>query len=387
MSKVTTRLQVLLVEDEPEDLTQYERDFPSVFSSCQVEADIHPCVSFEDAFERTSNPLYRYDLIISDTYKGEIQNRDAQVMQMVNDYRGTRFCPMVVYSSGVQPPELEETAFVIWADKGKPRDIERAIKQLIETNIPQLARKLHDELERSAGSYLWEFLEKKWDYLTSTEKVDAIVLERLIRRRAALQIGRLNPDAEMPVELDFIEGMEFYLYPPTSKDKRLGSIIKNKSDESFRVILTPHCHLTVQQNETYPRADYVLTIKAFSAIDIIDKAHTNHDGTKRNPWSGKKNDKLRRRIQSPADAMGKPSGRYWFMPSFLDIIPDMYCDYLQLDSILYTDLDQEFDHIATIDTPFAEALQSCFTRFYSAVGIPSLEAKKFRHLVREESDS
>ena len=64
MNNLSAKLQVLLVEDHQEDLSQYLRDFPSVFSSCHVEADIHPCLNFDDAFEWISNPLYQYDLII-----------------------------------------------------------------------------------------------------------------------------------------------------------------------------------------------------------------------------------------------------------------------------------------------------------------------------------
>ena len=158
MSNGTTRLQVLLVEDELDDLKQYERDFPNVFSAYHVEADIHPCSNFDEAFALMSNPLYRYDLIISDTYRGPTQNRDAQVMRMVKDYRGTRLCPLVVYSSGVKPPDLQETAFVVWADKGRRGDIERAINQLLGTNIPQIARKLHNDLERSADRIFGIFL-------------------------------------------------------------------------------------------------------------------------------------------------------------------------------------------------------------------------------------
>ncbi len=88
--------------------------------------------------------------------------------------------------------ELTETAFVVWADKSTSNDIERAICQLLDTNIPQLARKLHDELERVAGSYLWGFLEEKWEQLNTPSSLDIAVLERMIRHRAAIQIGDIG---------------------------------------------------------------------------------------------------------------------------------------------------------------------------------------------------
>ncbi len=381
-----SRLQVLLVEDDQDDLRQLVRDLPVVFSSRRLEADIHPCETFEDAFAQITNPLYRFDLILSDTYRGRIGNRDAKVLRMVNTYQGSRFCPLVIFSSGPKPPELIESAFLVWADKGTSKDIERAMNKLLDTNIPQLARMLHNDIERSAGSYLWGFLEKRWDNLMS-EKVDADVLERLIRRRAALQIGRLNPSVKGTQELEEVKASEFYIYPSISEDLRLGEILINVEDDTFRVVLTPHCHLRIQPDETLPRAEHVLTVKVFPAKETILNAYKKPDGTQKNPWRGnteKKTDKLRRRIKSPAEQMGKLDGRYWFMPGFLDI-PGSYCDFLQLESLAYQEIIDtgKFKRVAAIDAPFAEALQSCFTRFYLRVGLPNLNPDDFRQLMDE----
>ena len=347
-----------------------------MFAECKTEVDIHPCGDFDEAFVLTANPLYRYDLIISDTYRGSFANRDAQVLKMIRNYRDTRFCPLVVYSSGPKPADLTETAFVIWADKGKSQDIERAIKQVLSTNIPQLARKLQEELDRSAGSYLWGFLERNWEYLKKHSSVD--VLERLIRRRASMQIGRLAPDGE---EVQKIEGLEFYLYPPISRDFRLGDVIKTKTDGNIFVLLTPHCHLTIQPKEDTPRADYVLAVKTFNFDEIIKKTSTI-DSIFKNPWKGSPEEvkeKLRKRTQSPAQ-LGQPNGRYWFLPSFLEI-PEMYCDFLQVVSIEYNCLTNDYTRIATLDTPFAEALQSCFTCFYSSIGFSNLNYEKYSYLI------
>src|SRR6266567_1862148 len=153
------KLQVLLVEDDSGDLKRFEQALPPVFQQNQVEVTLHPCGDFADAFKFASDPLRRYDLIISDTYRGATQNGDADVLNMVNAYRGSKFCPLVVYSSGVKPATLKESQFVLWADKGKPGDIERALTDVLKTGVPQIARKLHEELEKSAASFLWPFLE------------------------------------------------------------------------------------------------------------------------------------------------------------------------------------------------------------------------------------
>src|SRR4051812_12772657 len=107
-------LQVLLVEDDAGDLKAFQESFPRLFQQNQVEVTLHPCGDFAKAFELASDPLRRYDLIISDTYNGPTKNGDADVLKMVNIYRGSRFCPLVVYSSGVKPPALKESQFVLW---------------------------------------------------------------------------------------------------------------------------------------------------------------------------------------------------------------------------------------------------------------------------------
>ena len=92
------------------------------------------------------------------------------------------------------------------ADKSKGNeDILDKMKELIDTGIPEIARKLHDELDRAAGSYLWEFLEGNWDGLQDNLS-DPDILERLVRRRASIQIGRLDPDEPLPTEVERCSG-------------------------------------------------------------------------------------------------------------------------------------------------------------------------------------
>jgi len=367
MTSETTRLQVLLVEDEPADLKQYERDLPGVFSLSQVEADIHTCDDFDDAIARTSNPLLRYDLIISDTYKGPAKNWDAQVIKMVENYRGSRFCPLVVYSSGVKPEKLVETAFVVWADKSKSGDIERAINQLLGTNIPQLARKLNDELERATGSYLWDFLEDKWRQLNEPSPLDSTVLERMVRQRAAIQIGDLDTDSGFGGLLAR-HAPEYYIYPAFDNPHfNLGDVLRGKENQAeWRVILTPHCHLFVQAGQEKPRAEHVLLVKVLRAETVLG------DKLENTKTSDAKAKKLGLWSRSPAQTGRPPEGRHWYLPGFLDI-PHSFCDFLQIESVAYEGVTDGYDRIATLTQPYAEALQSCFTGFYATVGIPGCQ--------------
>jgi hypothetical protein len=377
MSEAKSRLQVLLVEDEPDDLKQYERDFPAVFVSCGVDADIHPCHDFDDAFNLTSNPLNRFDLIVSDTYRNPVMNRDPQVLRMVENYRGNRFCPLVIYSSSVMPPELHQGPFLVWADKSKPGDIERAMRRVLETRIPQLARKLHDELEGSAGSYLWTLLEEKWDQLNTPSPLGADVLERMVRRRAAIQIGDIDPSSGT-ASLRKRHAPEYYIYPAFRPACfNLGDVLRAKEDAGdWRVILTPHCHLVIQSNQVTPRADHVLLVKAIRAEEVLGDKIEKAKGK----GKSERAKKLAKWTQSPARIEGQPDGRHWYLPGFLDI-PHSFCDFLQVQSVPHDKVVTDFECIATLVPPYAEALQSCFATFYSSVGLPEIQTESIMSLL------
>ena len=371
-------LHILLVEDDEENLKLLMESLPSELDNYHLQWE--DCVDFEDAITRVATR--RYDLVVTDIYRDRqgsrkgIDPEDDRAKDIVAKIRSERFCPVVAFTDGSIPPSLREGPFVKLADKSKGNvQIIEKIRALLATGIPGIAKKLHDELDRASGSYLWDFLEGNWERLRENGLAEPSVLERLVRRRAAMQIGRLDPVSDDPAEVETIEGVEYYIHPPVSDELRLGEILRYNTDGSFRVVLTPHCHLAIHPGKEKPRAEYILTAKTVPAKELL----------KTYPPQGNSEDKklksLGRMMQSPArDNRLQPEGRYWFLPGFLDM-PDLYCDFLQLESIPYNDVLYRHERFAVLDTPFAEAFQSCFTRFYSAVGLPELNKNGFRHLI------
>ncbi len=373
-------LNVLLVEDTPQDLKAYVRDFPGVFKGCEINVAIHSVDSFDKALELVKATHIRYDLILSDTYRGEQKNRDAAVIEMVENYRKGRFCPLIVFSASAKPDALVLGAFVAWADKSVNGDIESAIKKMLATGIPQLARRLHDELDQSAGGFLWKFLEVNWGKLWPGGTPDVAVLERLVRRRAALQLSEIGGSTGTPEPLTSIAGLEYYIYPPLHSGRfRLGHIIKHKtSADDIRVVITPHCHLTIQQQQTEPRAKHVLTVKTTNANTVLGSEKiTNAKAL----LEIKRDNRLKTWATPPSgEPVGLPEGRFWFLPAFLEI-PHSYADFQQIESLAYSDLTVNFTPLATLTPPFAESLQSCFLAYYAGVGIPNIRPESIRSLL------
>lgn len=362
-------LNVLLVDDDPQTLQQLIRDLPSLFEDKDINVNIDPKDSFGEAMEAAINPHVRYDLVISDTYKGDFKEMNAAVTSMVTKYREGKFCPIVVYSTGPCPDSLDCSAFVCWADKSTSDGLENTIREVLDLGIPQTARRLHDELDETAGDFLWGFLEKKWDKLNVAAKINTDVINRLIRRRAALILSDLTPGKYAAINNKY--GLEYYIYPALDQPYfSLGDIVKSKDNQQLRVILTPHCHLYKQPNQATPKAEYILTVKTVPVKNVLgEKLQTT-----KSMEEAKQSGKLKDWAQSPARTNKPPNGRHWYLPKFLEI-PHLYCDFLQVESLSFNDLNGSYERVATLLPPYAEALQECFSSFYGSVGIPDIEPK------------
>ncbi|MFK5913618.1 MAG: hypothetical protein QM484_04515 [Woeseiaceae bacterium] len=372
---MTIHLHLLFVEDNPEEYKQIIRQITEYFDlQDDLEVHIDGKQNFEDAMISINNPHIRYDLIISDTYRGDHANRDAAVLELVDAYRkNNKFCPLIVCSSGVCPSALESSAFVNWVEKDRPENLDKALTAILGLGIPQLARSLHNEIDSIAGDFLWTFLEKNWKVLDKEPGFNSGSLERLIRGRAAMVLNDLVPGGGNYSAVTSRHGLEYYIYPSLDHNYySLGDIIKNKDNpDDMRVILTPHCHLYKQQGQPLPKAEYVLTVKTELASSVLGEKLEN---LKKGKDKGKKLDKIAKWACSPSQTERKPAGRHWYLPHFLEV-PHAFCDFLQVESIDYDKLESAYECIATLTPPYAEAMQQSFASFYGSVGIPNIDPK------------
>jgi hypothetical protein len=120
----------------------------------------------------------------------------------------------------------------------------------------------------------------------------------------------------------------------------------------------------------------VLTIKTVNAADVLGEKVANARGAEKEI----KHKKLGLWSRSPAQTGRKPDGRHWYLPAFLEI-PHMFCDLLQIESVPYGEVAANFDAIATLVPPYAEALQACFVSFYGSVGIPVLRIESIEDIL------
>lgn len=373
VKKVKEKLAILFVDDDPDNIRQFKAVLPNEIAGHKVFWDFSG--SFESGLERLS--VHHYDLLVTDVQRGRpskdraITEENNGAKDLVDTILKERFCPIILFSDGGIPESFEERPFLKFISKGSPdfeKHLTQEIENLIVTGVPIAARRMHNLIDKYSGSYLWEFLEGNWQKF-SDAKISSDQIERIVMRRAALLLGRLEDGAEGHEERSQVHSVDYYIYPRLSGDYRLGEIIRHKEKNEFFVVLTPHCHLMRQPGQQVPRAEYIVLVHAIPATAVL---------------KGKSSDKIARslsrliRIQGHEDT-GKPEGRYSFLPGFLDI-PDLYCDMLRITHIPFADLDKEYERVAVLDAPFAEAVQMQMAQFYSSIGLPTLIDAHFAHL-------
>ncbi len=377
-------LSVLLVEDDKEYLKLLLESLPRELEDCNLHYT--PCDSFDEALRILK--YQRFDLVLSDVFRDssrtldkiDIENPPARDIN--SELMKNQPCPMVAFTSGSFPQSMVEQVgpFFKIVDKAKDEFILKAMKEILDTGIPQIANRLHRDLDQATGpDYLWGFLIDKWDELSSQMDNAAggdrrLLLERLIRRRAAVQLGRLKPLGEEAIEIEFITASEYYIMPPLSEEYKLGHILKRKNDDSIYVVMTPHCHLVTHPGQEVTRADHVLLAHIYPMKGLLSEK--NRTITDLN--------KLKTYIKISPD-FGKPRGRYWFLPGFLDI-PDSYCDFLKTASVPYETLKSDYYPLAVLDAPFAESLQSCYSSIFASIGVPDLKPEHFMHLIESPEE-
>ena len=373
-------LRALFVDDDEEIIQQCQELMPKQIQDHEVLWEF--ASSFEDAIGLLSQE--KYDVVVTDVYKGRnltgksnVSDADNHAKAIVDSVKRLGFSFVVLYSDGPKPEGMFESPSIRFVDKSAakpefPESVTEVLAELIKArgSSLEILRKLRAELDRAAGSYVWEFIDDHWDQLNQDPAFLASGLERLIRRRAVTQLNE-EVQAQGLARRTAADRYDYYIYPPLQGSMRLGTLVRRKSDQAFFVVLTPHCHLVSQGKDGEgrdkpPRADLILLSQCLDARDVIGSFKSvNKSGSLRIPATG-----------------GVPDGRICFLPGFAEI-PDMFADLMRLSSVPYDSIGREFDSIAVLDSPFAEAIQSSLSRFYANVGHRNLSEQDFPKVFEE----
>lgn len=323
------------------------------------------CPRFSDALDRLRNE--RFDLLILDLKDDCGGALDAESVpagvKVLNELKAIRFLPIVVYSAIAYKLEDQQTSFVRIVNKRESvLKVNEEINAIFSTKLPELVRRI-DELQRS---YMWDFVGNHWSHFDDNhQKID---LAYLLARRLAIELQAnarnltrtVVADGNIPIaDPKNVHPMEMFIHPPINNHRLSGDILKVSSpSEMYWIVLTPSCDFSQNNAEKIVLAQ-CLPLKEQIEYSkwMADKSNKKLEGDLKALLGDNRSDSQRE--------------RYKFLPGTY-FLPDLVVDFQKLRT---ADLQEviAMECVASLDSPFAEAVVSKFSRYFGRLGTPDLD--------------
>lgn len=339
-------LTILFIDDDADAAEVAKKSIQKLDGGAQC----YIC-GFEDAKKLIIQ--HRPDIVILDLLLGsEMPGMDIREF-IWKDH----FCPYIVWSA---EPERHDDEYPLHPfAKSVKRGLgeEQKLNQEIQRMRPYIEtlKEIDNYIKRQFSLAMQKVSpDILTDITPEKEQVDAIT--RVGRRRLAALIDELSPND------DALAPWEMYVCPPVSDNLRLGDIVKvvgrDSSDpNSFFIILTPSCDLIDTEGRD-PKVSEVLVAQCIPTRDGLDRANLGG-------LSSKKSNRLKGQFLSPGHLNGIIP-----LPKYFDKIPSMAADVRKLGLIPMQDLRNEYDHVASIDSPFRELISWAYMQTSCRPGLP-----------------
>ena len=158
--------------------------------------------------------------------------------------------------------------------------------------------------------------------------------------------------------------MQYYVMPPVEPAPLVGDVYQGQIGEHNGqwVLLTPSCDMVTGRE----KAALVLLARCLQLTEQVEYQQWR-DGlpTPSRIINGKLQDLLRNNRRD------SQSERFLFLPGALSL-PDLVVDFQQLVT-LQRERMGGLERLASLDSPFAEALLARFTRYFGRLGTPDLD--------------
>ena len=370
---MTVCWRVLVVDDEPEVGTTISGLLESYVSA----SDSRPIITrFEESFDKAIELLVSetFDILVLDIRdeSGAAPSDEAGI-DVFDEIRRRRFIPIIFYTAlpnasiSVSSAPFVQTVSKIAEDP--ILDMEEAVENVISSGLPRLLQSVSSHLADVERIFMAEFVEQNWSDLADRPEDMAYLLSRRLAvsfDEEAESLAKELGQAEEAVPENAIHPTRYYVQPPHSGYK-MGDLVamtelteEGVETERLYVVLTPSCDLVFRSGDM--KVDSVVLVRCF----LLDNFKEYRDWA-RAP-SANKEKPLRKLLTS------RPKGqedRYRFLPAAWNV-PDCVVDLQSVTSISCEEL-EHCRKIASLDSPFAEALSYQFNRYIGRVGVPDLD--------------
>ena len=326
--------------------------------------------NFNEAFTLIEDK--RYDLVIIDVLDDSTEKEEG--VRILESIKSRRFLPVFFYTAYPGKVEALSSELIKVIDKkdGEEKLLE-AIKDIFDKRLPIVNRALITHVEDIQRQYMWDFVAKNWDEFGAS--VDNAELAILLARRLSVtlcreNIGKLVSAIDSGMKYNLLPGkahpVEYYLMPPVDEDAFMtGDIFIDIEGESkrYKILLNPCCDF-VRDN---------VELALFSNCSLLEKEPEYID-LKSDPENTGNKGKLKSLIKDRR--YGKQQERFLFLPKAFSI-PDIIVDFQRLTILELSTLKEmcsngDCTRIASLDSPFAEALTTQFSQYYGRIGKPDI---------------
>lgn len=358
-----THWKFLVVEDNDDIANQLIEAIPSFLERPDTAVGSR-CSSFEEAKDRLVNE--RFDILILDLKDDSIEGVDehdvSAGLEIFESLKTVRFSPVIFYTAHAHKVREFETSFVRVVEKTQGlTKLQEELNNVLTTNIPLLSRRI-EEVQRS---YMWDFIGKHWkEYDSHHQQADlAYLLARrlgsLLQAEARGLAHKISADAVPDEASSTIHPMEMYVHPPISESRLAGDIVRGvvKGEKGEWLVLTPSCDF----EQRHPLSNVLLARCMPLAGEPELKNWIGQKEVAKGPLSSLIGDN-RQKAQSE---------RFKFLPGTF-FLQDSIVDFQSLATVTPDEL-KKFEVIATLDSPFAEAVLARFSRYFGRLGTPDVD--------------
>ncbi|MEG4067611.1 response regulator [Microcoleus sp. Pol11C2] len=386
-----TSWRLLFVDDDKEICAQVKEffEYEEFITDGEASVQVTTLTSFKEALNILENG--RFDLIILDVRleSNELQAEEAGISTL-EAIKRKRFIPIVFYTGVAHLVRSFETPLIKVVEKTEGlQRLQDVVKEIFTTRLPAVNRALIRHLETVQRDYMWEFVATHWEELSDTND-DHAGLAYLLARRLGVSLSgsgiyQLAEDLGGSINTVIKEGcvhpMQYYVMPPLHLAHPLaGDIYKENIEEQAKywIILTPSCDFAQKkvQEVLFARCELLSDQKEYKAWQS-------------NLPSSKSNEEKLKAILKNNRQQSQPE-RFYFLPGTL-ALPDLLVDFQQLKTLQCEELEKQiqqkiWERVASLDSPFTEALLARFTRYLGRLGTPDLDLDMVMNKLRNRAN-
>jgi CheY-like chemotaxis protein len=366
--------RVLIVDDEPDIAENFQRLLTLRLRDLGAVR-----IETEDDFAEAERRLEheQFDLVILDVKDGGGTLGDAAADERGRDMyeRIAQKCwiPVIFCTGFPQRVEsLKHPPLVNVVTKNRLPDLIEAVRQALQSGVPSLTRRLGELTDSFVREFLRDTVAPNWQDMAESDQQEIALV--LVNQLAAwLKENAVQKlDSVIAVgggsAVGHASAARVYLKPPVTHHVTAADILRDPNGDHW-LVLTPACDLY----EDPQAANGGVGRRAKAQFVRVAKTHVLHTSPPVVEWQ--ENGGSKQRVN---DLFRTDNNRYRVLPKYLDI-PDLLVDFEEVRSEPL-DTVKDWERVATLDSPFAEAMLTGHSRAVGRIGTPDINFE----LLKEE---